>query len=62
MNSNATRPPSAYEPPSRWRGLVGWNALGAIIVLIAMGVSLCNVMSIRTQHNAPHKRIVRVMH
>lgn len=54
--------PAGYVPPSGLRRLVGWNLLGVIIILCAVGVSLANVLSIRAQYNAPHKRIVRVMH
>ena len=53
---------SEYRPPSRLRNLIGWNTLGVIIVVIAVGISLYNVFSIRSQYNAPHKRVVRVMH
>ncbi len=53
---------AAYVPPSRLRRLIGWNTLGIIIVLVAVGISLNNVLSIRAQYSAPHKRVVRVMH
>lgn len=53
-----------YQPPSPWRKLIGWNAVGLAILAAAVGVSLISLLNLRTQRYdaSGNKKVVRVLH
>ncbi len=51
-----------YHPPSWWRRLIGWNLVGVVIILVAVGLSAASAWQVRSQQRDPNKRIVRLMH
>ena len=53
-----------YHPPSPWRKLIGWNAVGIAILIGAVGVSLISLLSLRSERYdaTGNKKVVRILH
>ncbi|MCK6488235.1 MAG: extracellular solute-binding protein [Planctomycetes bacterium] len=51
-----------WQPPSPWRKLLSWNALGLALVVVAVGVSLAKVLAVRQAYYGGERVIVRLTH
>jgi raffinose/stachyose/melibiose transport system substrate-binding protein len=54
--------PVEYRPPPAWKKVVSWNALGLVMVVVAVAVSIYKVASIRLAYYSGERVIVRMAH